>query len=101
MEKDKLNEAAKQDAIYTVIGDLYERGNYEMGFVSGAEWLMGQPLSERLSEEERENYRCIYSTAERMIDEVKFVNPQLFDVFNGQLMMLKSIFGKGMFENIE
>lgn len=52
MDREKINEAAKQDAINTVIGDFYERGNYEMGFVSGAEWLMGQPIVERLTEDE-------------------------------------------------
>lgn len=54
MDREKINKAAKQDAIHTVIGDLYERGNYEMGFVAGADWLMQQPLSDRLTNEEKE-----------------------------------------------
>lgn len=97
MDREKLNKAAKQDAINTVIGDPYERGNYEMGFESGAEWLMGQPLSERLTDAEREDIVFAYKASVRLIQKTEITNPNLAEVFKGQQLLLSSIFGKDLF----
>lgn len=53
MEKDKLGKAAdiaSANAVY----DSNPWNMFNDGFIKGAEWLMGQPISERLTEEEKE-----------------------------------------------
>ena len=51
MDRDKLNEAAKEQADY---GTHWGWGDRKECFISGAEWLMSQPLADRLTEEEKE-----------------------------------------------
>lgn len=63
MEKDKLDKAALDAFITSAFpdGDNADMQKFVTGiFKQGAEWLMGQPLSERLSEDERENVRAMY-----------------------------------------
>ena len=51
MDRDKLNEAAKREAYNNYGRFYYERRD---GFIKGAEWLMTQPLADRLTDEEKE-----------------------------------------------
>lgn len=91
MEYDKLNKAAEDfaDSIPGIGGG----GDYTYwhvcdGFEKGAEWLMGQSLSERLTEDEKEMIKSKY------MDLIPLKGHMAGIV--GQMMLLESIFGKEM-----
>lgn len=68
MNREKLNEAAisAAEALYCnlsdpdVSADGRTEAMYASMFESGVDWLMSQPLSERLTEEEKEMLRAEY-----------------------------------------
>ena len=63
MNADKLNEAAKHFAAWETINSRDPNNNYycKWGFIKGAQWLMQQPLADRLTEEEREKIKALYN----------------------------------------
>lgn len=91
--KEKLEKAAMLAAYNYANPDsdepCYDADFYE-GFRAGAEWLMGQPLSERLTEDERKRIRGMYA------DLIPLKGHMAGIV--GQMMLLDKIFGKEMFE---
>lgn len=74
MDRDKLNKAAEEARITTAISarsdwhhsldgvnlDVSIDELVESSFVGGADWLMQQPLSERLTDEEKEKIKETY-----------------------------------------
>lgn len=92
MENDKLEKAAKREAY-----DNYDRSYNDRrdGFIKGAEWLMSQPLSERLTEEEREKIKGYLTSAMFVYASGSHAS------LEGLRDMFFDIFGKEMFENIE
>ena len=60
MDADKLNEAAEEynRKLGKCRDVTWNEGEY--GFLAGANWLMQQPLADRLTDEEKERIRAIY-----------------------------------------
>lgn len=58
MEKEKLYNTARSEA-FDLVDCAHQTDSHDLveAFVSGAEWLQSQPLSERLTEEEWEEYQ--------------------------------------------
>lgn len=90
MDKDKLNEAAGEDWCDNVL-DRDLKPITKQAFKRGAQWLMQQPLSDRLTEEEKEK---IYG----------YLRSILFVYSGGQYLSLEAIkemfidiFGKELF----
>lgn len=67
MDKDKLNEAAiryEEESIYGGMEALYDT---KKAFKNGAEWLMSQPLAERLTDKEKESIMFAYKASVRFV----------------------------------
>ena len=98
MDADKLNEAAKEyrnDSNVTT--ENFCLTDIEDAFIAGAQWLMQQPLSDRLTDEEKEKIKKLYLTDEE-IDGVKSafgVYPVAAAVMTKNI--LEQIFGKELF----
>ena len=69
MDADKLNEAAdKWTHFYNTemrTEPLPYNGRFKKGFIKGAQWLMQQPLADRLTNEEKEKIRESYNKAQK------------------------------------
>ncbi|MDE6534507.1 MAG: hypothetical protein K2K82_00685 [Muribaculaceae bacterium] len=59
MDADKLNEAAGKDWCENVL-DRDLKPITKQAFKRGADWLMQQPLADRLTNEEKEKIKAIY-----------------------------------------
>ena len=59
MDADKLKEAAIDYSTYTDSDD-YDVTMFD-AFTDGASWLMQQPLSDRLTDEEKEKIKAMYN----------------------------------------
>lgn len=72
MDADKLNEAAKHFAAWETINSSDPNNNYycKWGFIKGADWLMQQPLADRLTDEEREKIKGMYNRKITYTDEM-------------------------------
>lgn len=110
MEKDKLGKAADGFARgYSYDDETLKDCSFD-SFVAGAEWLMEQPLSERLTEEEKKKIIKRYKDelemaqyhTEKMKKSVNHTSIQfhanLREDYISRLKLLEKIFGKGMFE---
>lgn len=92
MDKEKLNKAAEEaaekyiNASYAFCNEVFD------GFISGADWLMQQPLSERLTDEEKEKIRAKYN-------ELKSLNSISNEMFADDTAILDWLFGKDLFTN--
>lgn len=97
MNREKLNKAAlaNTEAAADLIADPQHLA--VNSFIQGAEWLLTQPLSERLTDAEREDIAFAYKTLARLIQETEITNPNLAEVFKGQQLLLSSIFGADLF----
>ena len=100
MDADKLNEACDTAFLENYFPSATESPDprWEMfadGFKQGASWLMRQPLSDRLSDEEKEKIRAIYKDYE----ELETYGEALSDRTAGrmQCFTLEQIFGKELF----
>lgn len=88
MDVDKLNETAHYS---------YRVFESRIAFTRGANWLMQQPLSDRLTDEEKEKIKKLYLTDEE-IDGVKSAfgaYPVAAAVMSKNI--LEQIFGKELF----
>ena len=94
MNKEKLIEAA-DIASDNAIFDSHPWNVYRDGFIAGVEWLMQQPLSDRLTEEEKRKIRNLYMQAE----ELELYGATDYDKREGRafIVVFHSIFGKEMF----
>ena len=87
MDKEKLNKAAKHEA-YNNCSISYK--DYKEGFIKSADWLMTQPLINRLTDEEKEKIMQIYRHASHPCNRVTFAGQTVLRLF-------PSIFGKELF----
>lgn len=99
MDRNKLNKAAGEDWCNNVLErDL--KPITKSAFKRGADWLMQQPLSERLTKEEKEKFRKVYKSLER-----NDINPdlplELKDCALSQINLFEFIFGTELFEKNE
>lgn len=96
MDADKLNEAAENYS--RVVSNAYpyyatsHNLEYECNkaFQNGANWLMQQPLSDRLTDEEKEKIMQVYRHASYPSNRVTFAGQTVLRLF-------PSIFGKELF----
>lgn len=89
MEKEKLNKAAD-----ILAGDTYDAESrlcFIDGVVACADWLMQQPLSERLTDEEKEKIRAKYN-------ELKSLNAITNKMFADDTAILDWLFGADLFK---
>lgn len=95
MDKDTLEKAAMLEAYNYANPDsdepCYDADFYE-GFKQGAEWLMGQPLSERLTEEDVDNLnnviflmRGMAASNQMSYDCLKHISNALYDIFGKEI----------------
>ena len=108
MDRDKLNEAAKEQADY---GTHWGWGDRKECFISGAEWLMTQPLADRLTDEEKEKiikrYNDELEMARLHTKKMKeSTNPSsrqfhanVRDGYISRLKLIEQLFGKDLFNN--
>ena len=102
MDKDKLNEAMlrawcqyrNMEYVPDFVNPLPSE-NFERGFKQGTQWLMQQPLADRLTDEEKEKIRAIYKDYEKL----ETYGEALSDRTAGrmQCFTLEQIFGKELF----
>ena len=65
-------------------------------FIAGAQWLMQQPLSDRLTDEEKEKIKETYKSLCRKIANNELPSDYR-DCATAQMLLLESIFGKELF----
>lgn len=87
MNREKLNDAAENHA--KVMGDVPVI-NSTHAFKSGADWLMQQPLSERLTDDEKEKIRALYNG--ETFGELDFIE------LVSTRRIFKNLFGPELFE---
>lgn len=101
--RDKLNEEATFEAYKYANPDsdepCYDTDFYE-GFKQGADWLMQQPLSERLTDEEKEMIRIMFRHAQTFykIDWENGNEDGQAAFWRGQYEGLLTIFGADLFK---
>ena len=71
--------------------------SYEDGFKAGADHILSLPLSQRLTDEERERVRRIYKELKRLCVEHRDSVFRWVEVYKGKYELLESIFGKELF----
>ena len=84
MDANKLNEAARENV------RKYPHQHRSYTFRQGANWLMQQPLADRLTEEEKERIKAKYN-------ELKSLNSITNDMFADDTAILEWLFGKELF----
>ena len=91
MDKEKLNEAA-EDIANRYGFDDFDKDSVDFGFKAGADWLMQQPLADRLTDEEKQRIRI-------MLDSTKLESLSTVQTAfqNGVAECLDAIFGKDLF----
>ena len=99
MDADKLNAAAdiaSNNAVY----DSNPWNMFNDGFRQGAQWLITLPLSDRLTEEEKEKIKAIYWKAQGWLnEEPNEYNSTLKVIAVGLQDRLERIFGKELFND--
>lgn len=97
MDREELYEAARSEAFDLIdLSHTTDQKDLVEAFVQGAEWLMNQPLSKRLTETEKESIVFGYNAAISLIAAT--TNPYMAEIFKSQQALLVSIFGKELFE---
>lgn len=92
MDKDKLHTAAMEHAEIVANGAPLAHNS----FLGGADWLMQQPLSERLTNEEKENIKAIMKYPQRHTEPIE--GTLHFQVIGIQ-KILTEIFGTDLFKD--
>lgn len=87
MDRENLIKAAKVN----YLGDPLAAWLKEECFIQGADWLMQQPLSERLTDEEKEKIRAKYN-------ELKSLNAITNEMFADDTAILEWLFGADLFK---
>lgn len=95
MSRDELNKAAEEAAEkYINASDAFCNEVFD-GFIQGASWLMQQPLSERLTKEEKKKIKAIMKYPQRHTEPIE--GTLHFQVIGIQ-KILTEIFGKDLFK---
>ncbi|MBD5367291.1 MAG: hypothetical protein HDR82_09910 [Bacteroides sp.] len=93
MDADKLNEAAVEYRNSSNVStENFCLTDIEDAFEACAQWLMQQPLSDRLTDEEKERIKAKYN-------ELKSLNSITNDMFADDTAILEWLFGKELFTN--
>lgn len=74
-----------------------EIDNSEECFIGGANYILSLPLSQRLTDEERERVRKLYDNAMEVFCDTRDIEAKEYAMC--QLNTLEEIFGKGFFKN--
>ena len=92
MDADKLSEAADKELANTFSADVLEYVVAKNTFIKGANWLMTQPLTDRLTDEEKQRIRI-------MLDLTKLESLSTVQTAfqKGVAECLDAIFGKDLF----
>ena len=95
MDADKLKAAVTARQPYGMCFNSFVKRAFIEGFEQGVKWLMSLPLSDRLTDEEKEKIRAIYKDYE----ELETYGEALSDRTAGrmQCFTLEQIFGKELF----
>ena len=97
MERDKLNDAAR-DASDNAVFDSHPWNNYNEGFIKGAEWLMQQPLADRLTNEEKERIKIEYAELLKAQRKARQDRDTFYgNILSAQRGVYESIFGSDLF----
>lgn len=91
MDKIKLHNAANKDHIN------HPCQHHTYIFKHGAEWLLTQPLSERLTEEEKEKITDMYNNMESF--RKCSTNPIMIGLFLSLQITVENIFGTDLFND--
>lgn len=98
MDREKLKTAAD---ISQGNVEYNDKNNHYDGFIMGAQWLMQQPLSERLTDEEKEKIRNYHRVLTK--DKSIAICNRSYDGIAGadaMLFSLEVIFGTDLFKEI-
>ena len=100
MDADKLNEAAekyfKEESAFRP--PCLCKGFVFDAFLAGAQWLMTQPLADRLTEEEKEKHKATYNRLVALQKEaLKDHDDFTVNITAAQLGTFTQIFGKELF----
>ena len=87
MDADKLNEAAGKDWCENVL-DRDLKPITKQAFKRGAQWLMHQPLADRLTEEEKAELIADFNRCKLLANK---------DYRDGRIVTYANIFGKELF----
>ncbi len=99
MDKDKLDKAAKQHAEKKCEQGTVSSIRCAANFKDGANWLLSQPLDDRLTADEAEKIRRAYKLAQTYYEldwESGNADGQA-SFWRGQMELLKEIFGTEFF----
>lgn len=101
MNREKINNAAEEAfedyLLFSETTDSKSSDDYINGFKRGADWLMQQPLSERLTDEEKEKIRDIMKYPQRYIEPIE--GTMTFQAI-GIKNVLTAIFGADLFKGL-
>ena len=95
MDRIELIKAA-WDASDNAVFDSNNWNNYNDGFMKGAEWLMGQPLKDRLKWNEFDTAKDIYEFAKKRLDSDDLAIGET-GKYEAKIEVIEAIFGKEMF----
>ena len=103
MDADKVNEAAKHFAAWETINSSDPNNNYycKWGFIKGAQWLMQQPLADRLTDEEKEKEKILklYNKGQENKYDGTIEGVIKSSISAVVMMCLVEIFGSDLFNN--
>ena len=98
MNEEKLNRAAEKELDNILFGDETEYIVTKIAFKKGANWLMQQPLSDRLAEEEKEKIRIEYAELLKAQRKARQDRDTFYgNILSAQRGIYESIFGKELF----
>ena len=89
MDKDKLNEAAKDIANRCGFDD-FDKDSVDFGFKAGTDWLLSQPLADRLTDKEKEKIKGYLIGAKIVYAHgghasLEGIRDMFFDIFGKEL----------------
>lgn len=85
MDIKKKNEAAWDYHADNYFADDPHRDDIIASFKAGADWLMQQPLSERLTDEEKEKIKGYAKGCSNGYTSMEGIKQMLFDIFGAEL----------------
>lgn len=91
MDKEKINKAAEEYA-----RECWDAGNHHRiaAFKDGAQWLMQQPLCERLTDVEKEKIKAMYAEACLFAEDKAACKVEPLSQYYGRKLCFEMVFGK-------
>ena len=97
MDKDKLNEAARAKQPCGICSSSILKKAFIEGFEQGAQWLIQQPLVDRLTYEEKEKIKKLYNKVNKDTYDNTIEGAIKCTISVVVMNSLVSIFGKELF----